>query len=197
MPLTVRLPRRRQTADSYLQPVSIMLKFLYGLIFWGSLLLLAVFLWTVTIGQTIHFEFSDRKTSSDFYNIILSGTPIAILLTLFGTLKQNHDKARKLFTIFGTIGLAMFAFMLLLNIVFTIGFGTWTTFNIAYENKTNPERQIREQRYDVGTLGYGSDRIVEVKPFAGLFWQVSQVDTTKIDKTKWKRVDREADIKFP
>jgi hypothetical protein len=38
---------------------------------------------------------------------------------------------------------------------------------------------------------------VEVKPFAGLFCQVSSVDTTMIDKAKWKRVDKEADVKFP
>jgi hypothetical protein len=181
----------------YLQPVSNMLKLLYRIIFWSSLLFLAVFLWTVTIGQTNNFDFRNHKTANDFYNVILGGTPIAIFLTLFGTLKTHHDKARKLLTIFATIGLTVLTFMFLLNNLFTIGFGTWTTFNIAYQDKTNPERQIREQRYDVGALGYGSERIVEVKPFAGLFWQVSTVDTNKIDKTKWVRVDKEADIKFP
>ena len=173
------------------------MKVLYRIIFWGSLLFLAVFLWTMTIGQTINFDFINHKTANDFYNVILGGTPIAILLTLFGTLKKHHDKERKLLTIFATIGLTVLTFMFLLNNLFTIGFGAWTTFNIAYENKTNPERQIREQRYDVGALGYGGDRIVEVKPFAGLFWQVSPVDTTKIDKTKWVRVDKEASVKFP
>ena len=87
--------------------------------------------------------------------------------------------------------------MFLLNNLFTIGFGAWTTYNIAYEDKTNPERQIREQRYDVGALGYGEDRIVEVKPFAGLFWKVATVDTTNMDRAKWIRVDKEADMKFP
>jgi hypothetical protein len=174
-----------------------MLKVLYKIIFLSSLLFLAVFLWTVTIGQSINFDFRDLKDANDFYNVILCGTPIAILLTLFGTLKKWHDKTRKIVTIFTTIGLTILTFMFLLNNLFTIGFGAWTTFNIAYEHKTNPERQIREQRYDVGALGYGSDRVVEVKPFAELFWQVSRVDTTKIDKSKWVRVDKKADIRFP
>jgi len=87
--------------------------------------------------------------------------------------------------------------MFLLNHLFTIGFGAWTTFNIAYETKTNPEQQSREQRYDLGAFGYGSNRVVEVKPFAGLIWQVSPVDTAKIDKTIWIRVDKEADEKYP
>jgi hypothetical protein len=66
------------------------------------------------------------------------------LLTLSGTLKKRHDKTRKLLTIFATIGLTVLSFMFLLNNLFTMGFGSWTTFNIAYENKTHPERQIRE-----------------------------------------------------
>jgi len=173
----------------FVKPVSNMLKVLYRIICWSSLLFLAVFLWTVTIGQTINFEFRNYKTANEFYNVILAGTPIAILLTLFGTVKRHHEKARKLLTIFATIGLTVLTFMFLLNNLFTIGFGAWTTFNITYENKTNPERQIREQRYDVGALGYGGNRVVEVKPFAGLFWQVSTVDTTKIDKAKWLRAN--------
>ena len=181
----------------YLQPIAYILKVLYRIIFWGSLLFLAVFLWTVTIGQTINIDFRNYKTANDFYNVILGGAPIAILLTLFGTLKKRHDIVRKLLTIFATIGLTVLTFMFLLNNLFTIGFGAWTTFNIAYENKANPERQIREQRYDASAFGYGGDRIVEVKPLARLFWQVSLVDTTKIDKTQWIRVDREADVKFP
>src|SRR4051812_20307462 len=121
-----------------------MLKVSFRLIFWSSLLFLAVFLWTVTIGQIINYEFRDYKVAGNFYNIILAGIPIAVLLTLCGTLKKHHDKTRKLLTIFATIGLAVLSFMFLINNLFTIGFGTWTTFNIAYEYKTEPEKQIRE-----------------------------------------------------
>jgi hypothetical protein len=119
------------------------------------------------------------------------------LLTLFGTLKKRHDKTRKLMSIFATIGVTVLTFMFLLNNLFTIGFGAWTTFNNAYEHKGNPNRQIREQRYDVGALGYGGDRVVEVNPFAGMFWKVSRIDTTTVNKTEWKRVDKEADVRFP
>jgi hypothetical protein len=92
-------------------------------------------------------------------------TPIAILLTLFGTIKKRHDVIRKFITIILTAALALLCFLFLLNNMFTIGFGAWTTFNIAYENKHDSEQQIREQRYDAGALGYGSKRVVEVKPF--------------------------------
>ena len=53
--------------------------------------------------------------------------------------------------------------------MFIIGFGSWATFNIAYGNSYNPEQEIREQRHDAGALGYGGERVVEVKPFAIFF----------------------------
>ena len=70
-------------------------------------------------------------------------------------------------------------------------------FLMSKRNKHNPEQQIREQRYDVGALGYGGNRVVEVKPFTRLFWKVTPVDTTKINKADWIRVDKEGDVKFP
>ena len=174
-----------------------MQKVTFRLIFWGSAIFLAVVLWTITVGQSINYEFQNDTDAGDFYNIILGGTPIAILLTLFGTLKRNHNTRRKILTIITTLGGVVFSFMFLLYNFFTIGFGVWTTFNIAYEHKSNPERKIREQRYDVGALGYGATRVVEVNSFTSLFWKVTLVDTTKLSKVDWTRVDKDGDIKFP
>lgn len=176
---------------------NIMLKVTLRLIFRLSLLFLAISLWTLTIGQVLPYEFRDTKVASDFYYYLFTWTPIAILLTLTGTVKREHDIFKKVLTVVLTITIAVLCFFYLLNNMFSIGFGAWSTFNIAYESRQHPERQIREQRYDAGALGYGSDRVVEVRPFAGLFWKVSPVDTTVIDNTKWRRVDKEGDGKFP
>jgi len=174
-----------------------MLRLLIRIIFWGSILFLAFFLWTVTLGQTINYEFRDNKLADEFYSLMLGGTPLVILLTLFGTFKKRHSATTKLLSILVTVGAAALTFMFLVSNLFTLGFGTWTTFNIAYEHERNPERQVREQRYDAGALGYGGNRIVEVRPFAGFFWKILPVDTTKLDKTEWRRIDQESDIRFP
>ena len=142
-------------------------------------------------------KFRDTKIASDFYYYLFTWKPIAIALTPFGTIKKKHDIFRKALTAVLTITIAVLYFFYLLNNMFSIGFGAWSTFNIAYENRQQPERQIREQHYDAGALGYGGGRVVEVRPFAGLFWKVSPVDTTILDQTEWRRVDREADVKFP
>lgn len=174
-----------------------MMKVIFKTIFYLSLLFLAISLWAITIGQSINFEFKNYQLANEFYNIILPGTPIAILITLFGTLKNRQSSVHKISIVLITILLTFCSFIFLLNNLFTIGFSRWSTFNIAYEHKTERDRQIREQRYDSGALGYGGNRTVEVKPFAFFFWKIIPVDTTKIDKTIWIRVDKEGDVKFP
>ncbi|HYH14312.1 MAG TPA: hypothetical protein VD794_03775, partial [Flavisolibacter sp.] len=133
----------------------------------------------------------------NFYYYLFTCTPVAILLTLFGTIKKQHDIIRKVLIVVLTVTATVLCFMYLFSNMFTLGFGAWSTFNITYEHRKHPERQIREQRYDAGAFGYGGDRVVEVRPFAGLFWKVLPVDTTTIDKATWRRIDKEGDVKFP
>lgn len=161
------------------------------------MLFLSISLCIITIGQALSYEFRNTDFGKEFYFYIFTLLPVAILLTLFGTIKRKHSVIRKTTTIILTAAFASFCFLFLLNNIFTIGFGAWKTFNIAYENKHAPEHQIIEQRYDIGALGYGDSRVVEVKPVAGIFWKVIKVDTNKIDKTNWMRVDKEGDVKFP
>jgi hypothetical protein len=174
-----------------------MLKKTSRLIFWISLIFLAISLWTITIGQTLNYEFRNIKFASNFYNIIFTWTPFTVLLTLFGTIKKRHEVIRKILTVITTAGVTLFTFLFLIGNMFTIGFGLWATTNIAYENKENVQRQIREQQYDAGALGYGNRRIVEVEPFACLFYKVTAIDTAKIDKTQWRLVNKEGSLKFP
>ena len=56
--------------------------------------------------------------------------------------------------------------------------------------KSNPNRTINEQIYDIGAFGYGQKRIVELKPFLKYWHKVQQIDTTKIETEKWIRVEK-------
>jgi hypothetical protein len=174
-----------------------MLKVIFKLIFWSSIVFLCIALWTLTFGQVVPYEFRNMEMRSNFYDVLLPGAPAAVLFTLFGSLKKSQEGIRKASIILFTTVAAFFCFYLLMINLFNFGFGAWSTFNIAYEHKMNPERQIREQQYDMGALGYGGWRIVEVKPFAGLFFRISPVDTAKIKAQEWLRVDKEGDVKFP
>ena len=166
-----------------------------SLIFWLGITFIVITVFTLTIGQKVSYEFADFRIWRSFYNIIMQGFPIAILLTLFGTLKKENTKTRNWTYIGITILTSILSFILMISLIFNIGFGTWTTFAILYRNKTE-NKVIKHQRYDIGALGYGRERIVEMKPFLKYWVLVTEVDTTKIDKKQWKFVNEAGDIKW-
>ena len=43
----------------------------------------------------------------------------------------------------------------MVNLIFSIGFGTWITFETVYRHKTE-NKVIKDQVYDIGAFGYGS-----------------------------------------
>jgi hypothetical protein len=174
-----------------------MQRIIVKIILYCSIVFLIILLWTVTWGQKVDIDFRDSNIHSQFYSILFMGTPIAILLTLFGSVKKPYSRKRKILTIIATGLLSIFSFIYIMGSMFTIGFGAWSTENIAYERKGNPSIQIREQQYDIGALGYGRRRVVEVKPFLLLFWKTNPVDTVAIDKSQWIRIDKDGDVKSP
>jgi hypothetical protein len=174
-----------------------MIKILKRIVFIASLIAIAVFLWAVTFGQIINVDFRDAELSNVFYMALFWGFPAALLLTLFGTLKRAQPGRIRILIVLLTVGASIGTFVFLLSNIFIIGFGQWSTFNISYEHRDDPGRQVHEQRYDIGALGYGHSRVVEVAPFAFFFWKTKAVDTTTLDPAAWRRVDREADVHFP
>ncbi|MEO8254578.1 MAG: hypothetical protein ABI554_09350 [Flavobacterium sp.] len=89
-----------------------------------------------------------------FYDVIMQGLPIAILLTFFGTLKRSNSKSKNWTFIGLTILTSILSFVIMVNLIFRIGFGAWTTVTTIYKHKTD-NREIKEQLFDVGALGYG------------------------------------------
>ena len=152
--------------------------------------------YSLTIGQIVPYEFANPKLSQNYYDAIMQGFPISILLTLFGTIKKENTKTRNLVFVSMTIFSSILSFALIMNFLFTIGFGSWTTFTTIYRHKTE-NIVIEEQRYDIGALGYGRHRIVELKPILKFWVLRTEVDTAKINKNEWDFVNEEGDIKFP
>ena len=122
--------------------------------------------------------------------------PIAILFTLFNTIKKENTKTKNWINLSITIFTSIISFALLVSLVFNIDFGSWITYSTIYKHKKE-NLTIKEQRYDIGALGYGRHRIVELKPILKFWVLPTEVDTTKINKNEWKFVNEEGDIKFP
>ena len=153
-------------------------------------------IFSLTIGQIVPFEFADYKVMHNYYDLIMQGLPIAIMLTLFGTISLKKTRIQNITYIGLTILTSVISFLIMVSLIFKIGFGAWTTVTTIYRHKTE-NKVIKEQLFDVGALGYGGKRIVQIKPFLRYWILPTIIDTTSIDKTKWNFVDEEGDIKFP
>ena len=164
---------------------------------WITLLFFGVAIFAMTIGQVLPIEFADWRHMHLFYDIILQGLPIAILLTLVWTLKKSTQKRTNI--VIGVLTPVIAAGMLFITIplIFSFGFGAWVDEAIIYESKENPNVIINQQIWDVGALGYRGQRTVKLTPILGLWNWVENIDTTEINKEKWILVRKEGDIKFP
>ena len=164
---------------------------------WITILFFIIAIYAMTIGQIVPIEFANWKDIHIFYDTILQGLPIAILLTLVWTIKKEKTKKRNIIIGIITPILALGIYFGAYFLMFLYGFGAWVNEEIIYENNDNPKITINQQLLDVGAFGYGGERTVKLIPFLGFFVIVEKVDTAKIDKIKWKLIQKEGDIKFP
>lgn len=170
------------------------LNFITKTIFWLTILLIATIVFSFTIGQAIPIEFKDYKVKNDYYYFAFTALPIAIMLTLFGTIKKKYKKSKN-WTIVGiTVISAIICFFLLVSIMFSVGFGSWTTETILYKKHRDKVVTIDKQRLDVGALGYGGYRTVQLTPFFKYFQLVKEVDTAKVDKRNWDYVNEDINL---
>lgn len=173
-----------------------MTKTITKIFFWIAIVFILLTVYSLTIGQIIPYEFASSKLSQNYHNIIVYGLPVAILITLFGTIKKENTKTKNWIFISTTILTSILSFAFIISFLFIIHLGSWTTFTTIYEHKTK-DKTIEEQRYDMGALGYRKHRIVELKPIFKFWVLPIAVDTAKINKNEWKFVNKEGDVRFP
>lgn len=162
------------------------------LIFWISIVFIGIAVFTLTYAQNMEYEFASDVVQNNFYALIEIGLPISVLCTLFGTIQDSASKDTKLLIVISTIIISFLCIVVQLSLLFEINFGDWNTISILYKHKTE-KREILYQQYDIGALGHGADRIVELKPILQFWVLPTPIDTNTIDTKEWKFVD----IKFP
>lgn len=163
---------------------------------WAAVIFMLLSIFSLTIIQTLPYEFADYRLQQTFYETIIQGLPIAVLLTLFGTIRKENSNTKNLTYIALTTLISLVCLIAQLFLLFSFGFGTWTTMTTIYKHKYE-NREIKEQLYDIGAFGYGGRRIVEIKPFLHYWINPKPIDTLNINKSDWKFVNKQGDIKIP
>lgn len=166
------------------------------IIFWIAIVFIGVTIFALSVGQFLPYEFADYNVMHNFYDILMHGIPIAILLTLFGTIKRQNPKEKNWSVLGVTVLTSFISFVIVPSLIFRICFGTWITATTIYRHKTE-DKVIKEQLFDIGALSYGGTRIVEIKPILHFWILPTAIDTSTINKSEWEYVNEQGDIKFP
>lgn len=163
------------------------LKFL----FWTSISLLCIIVLFTILRQFIHIEFVDPSNESNYEYICTYGISIAILLILKRTINKSDSTPIIIFKILLTGFISLASFFIIATIYFATGMCVWTTNKTVFENKMNPSISIVERNLgcgatDSGQPVYKTFKVAKLIP--QLIW-VAEIDTNKIDKAEWNRIN--------
>jgi hypothetical protein len=164
-------------------------------IFWLTIVFIAVTIYALTIGQSSNYEFADWRISRTFYDTIMQGLPIAILLTLTGTIKKANDKSKNITLIISTILGSIISFFIIISLLFSVGFLTITNDFLLFRNKTNPTTIISTQLIGQGAFGSDGQRTVKLEPFLKFWNKTTIIDTATIDKSDWTFVNKKINLR--
>jgi hypothetical protein len=134
---------------------------------------------------------------TEIEKIQVYGLPLVILLSLFLTVDKRNGVRRNITWLILT---PIFTYLsaMFMSIVVVFSMQHWVDFVIPYAHNEDSNRTIREQYYDLGALGYKRPgRVVEVRPTLVFFEYCVPVDTNQLQKSEWRYVNRDGDIKFP
>lgn len=161
------------------------------IIFWISLVLIFLFVFLPIIGHFTPFEYTNTRYKLLYEKFRFYGLPIVILFTLFGTLKSGEPGRLRDTKVGWTILASIFSFIILFFTLFA-DMCRWTDSRILFERRGKPAIKIVLRSYGCGALDGGPPayKIVKIRTIMPSLISATSFDTTKIDKTLWRPVDR-------
>lgn len=159
------------------------------IIYWTSLGLILLFIMVSVLENFTPLEFTNNDYQDLFEEIQFWVLPIAILLTLFGTLKSKDSAANKGIKIALTISISILTFFFLFMLAFNMC--AWTTDKTLFYNTNNKASKIVLRDFGCGATdsGYPTYKVCKIRNISPLFIWVTGIDTTKIDKQIWLSVE--------
>lgn len=167
------------------------MKVISKLIFWISILLSFVFVALPIIIDFTSLQFTNDHYKSNYEEIRFYLLPIIILLTLFGTIKKKYTRDRIVETVRLTVLASVICFLVLFFSVFA-GMCAWTDNKTLFIKADDPTIKIVLRDYGCGATDSVSPiyKVFKVKRINLYLVSVTDIDTTKIDKTRWICVNR-------
>jgi hypothetical protein len=163
---------------------------LLKIIYWGSVAFICFNLLIALFLPTFPFEFINDRVEEFFYGLHFWGGLFAILIVGVGTIKREEGSGLAVIKIFFTmIGMVIYFCIILISVFSNLC--SETTGEVLFEKKGDPSTKVVMRYFGCGAVDSTPETpyIRRIKEIAHLFIWVSDVDTSKLDKTEWKRID--------
>jgi hypothetical protein len=154
--------------------------------------LVFLFLWMISpiVRAVLNLEFASDSFKMDYKQFLFYAVPIAVILTLCGTLRKLDKIVILLVKIFGTLAIAVIFIGLIAISVFG-DMCIYTEKEVLFESKTKPDTKIVVREFGCGaTDSQGpSESVFEIQYCNDYFIRTRKIDTTKIDRNEWIKVE--------
>lgn len=146
---------------------------------------LLFFFFYLCYGNRSKYYFTDDDLSRQLVAFFMAATPLALIGTLFGLLKDT-DSSRKQLTVIVTMVVFAFLVGLVLTGVSLVSEPTEIAMRrTLLVNKGDSTWRIIEQRERPNGFGSGGIRILETKPMGSWFTIYKDVDTSLLNHEAW------------
>jgi hypothetical protein len=118
--------------------------------------------------------------------ICFYGIPLAVLMTLTGTIKAKDKPEAIIMKIIATFLISVGTFIISMFLLF-VGMCGWTTNKVLYENKNNNSLKIVERYYGCGAVDsdYPDYKTFKMKEISKNIYWYSRIDTNTINTSEW------------
>lgn len=158
----------------------------------GTLLSLGIWSILCLIISLLPIEFRSGELEGFFYAFGFFGFPFCVLLSLTQTIGKSGNVAGDLAIIAITIFLAAALFFFIVMNAALSGMCTDITEEVIFTHRKNPNIRIEERSFGCGATDSSPSRVhlSKMERCVFIFDWVSKVDTAKINKEEWLRINR-------
>jgi hypothetical protein len=172
------------------------MKLFFRILYWTSLLFIGACLLVSLLIRITPLDFASASYGNRFDVLFFGGIPAAILLTISRIGFKSMDRTGKRNTIIRGFLLSvgcLIVFFLYALMTWSDGLCRYVTLRTLFTNRTVPSTHIILRGYGCGAVDGGPPNLstVKVKSFTPVFNYSSPVDTSKINKEEWIRVEEE------
>ena len=160
------------------------------IIFWTAVVCIGLWLIMPVIRWILDIEFATDSIKSNYKEFMFFVVPIAILLTLLGTIKGKDNGSIIAGKVIGTVVLVAVTIFIMFMSIFA-DMCVWTNREVLYEHKNDSNTKIIVRDFGCGATDSGPPTVAiyKVQYFTDYFIRATKIDTAKIDKKEWIKIE--------